>query len=204
MAGDVGWEDRDVAESVVWTVGHSNHGMPEFLALLQPVGIQAVADVRSDPDRVYREHFKQAPLRGALAEAGIDYVFLGAELGGRPRAASHFDDEGRARYDLMAAEPVFGQGLARLRVGAQSLRVAVMCSEANPLECHRRLLVGRALSLDGVEVLHIRSDGCVVSEAELVEQEGGQPGLFGDLEVRPWRSARSVPPSGALSPSSEH
>ena len=193
-----------MGEVVLWTVGHSNHDLDRFFDLLRGADIRAVADVRSDPDRVYRDHFKQVPLRVALAEVGIDYVFLGAELGGRPRTPTHFDDEGRARYDLMAAEPAFSQGLARVRDGAQRIRVAVMCSEANPLECHRRLLVGRALTLDGVQVLHIRADGAVVSEAELAEQEGEQPGLFGDLEVRPWRSARSVPPSAALSPSSEH
>lgn len=191
-------------EARVWTVGHSNHDLPDFLALLRAASINAVADVRSDPDRVYRDHFRQAPLQSALAGAGIDYVFLGVELGGRPRVAEHFDEDGRARYDLMAAEPSFRHSLGRVRAGAERLHVAVMCSEASPLECHRRLLVGRALAADQVEVLHVLADGSIVTEADLVEQEGGQPGLFDDLEVRPWRSARSVPPSGALSPSSEH
>ena len=99
-----------MGEVVLWTVGHSNHDLDRFFDLLRGADIRAVADVRSDPDRVYRDHFKPAPLRVALAEVGIKYVFLGAELGGRPRTPTHFDDAGRARYDLMAAEPAFRRG----------------------------------------------------------------------------------------------
>jgi uncharacterized protein (DUF488 family) len=189
----------------IWTVGHSNIELDQLLQLLQEAQISAVADVRSDPDKVYREHFEQAPLRSALDRAGIAYVFLGRELGGRPGDRRHFDAEGHARYDLMAQTPAFRTGVARVVKGATQLRVALLCSEENPAECHRRLLVGRAL-IDqyDVRLLHLRAGGSVLTEAELAEQEGGQAGLFDDLEVRPWRSARSVPPSGAPSPSSSH
>lgn len=187
----------------VWTVGHSNHDLDVFLALVRGAGLQAVADVRSDPDRVYREHFKSAPLEAALRRMGISYRWFGQELGGRPRSPGHFDTEGRARYDLMAEQPPFGRALEAVQQVAQTHRVALLCSEADPTECHRRLLVGRALVQTGVRLLHLRADGTVHEESELVDAESGQSGLFDDLEVRPWRSAHSVPPSAAPSPSSE-
>lgn len=189
--------------SAVLTVGHSNVDLDEFLSLLRTAGVQAIADVRSDPDRVYREHFASGPLRTALAHASIGYVFLGDALGGRPRKAHHHDDEGHARYDLMSQEPAFVQALDRVLVGTRTQRIALLCSEENPIECHRRLLVGRALLDRGVDLRHVRADGSLVDENELAVVDG-QDGLFDDLEVRPWRSARSVPRSGAPSPSSEH
>jgi uncharacterized protein (DUF488 family) len=187
---------------VVLTVGHSNVELADFLTLLAGAKVEALADVRSDPDRVYREHFASAPLRSALTRVGISYVFLGEGLGGRPRRAEHHDADGRARYDQMAQEPAFVEALRRVETGARTRRIALLCSEENPLECHRRLLVGRALVDRGVEVRHLRADGSLVDERELAVADG-QEGLFDDLEVRPWRSARSVPRSGAPSPSSE-
>jgi len=203
---------------VVLTVGHSNIQLADCLSLLAGAKVEALADVRSDPGRVYREHFASGLLRAALDRAGIAYVFLGdglggrprrAEhqdgdgLGGRPRRAEHQDADGHARYDLMAQQPAFRAALDRVIAGARARRLALMCSEENPIECHRRLLVGRALMDRGVDLRHLRADGSVVDESELAVIDG-QDGLFDDLEVRPWRSARSVPRSGAPSPCSEH
>ena len=188
---------------VLLTVGHSNIELQDFVDLLNSAGVQAIVDVRSDPDRVYRKHFASQPLQAALGRAGIGYVFLGEGLGGRPRLHEHHDADGHARYDLMAEQPAFLAALDRVIVGARTRKLALMCSEENPAECHRRLLVGRALMDRGVDLQHLRGDGSVVSESELAVIDG-QDGLFDDLEVRPWRSARSVPRSGAPSPSSEH
>ena len=188
---------------LVLTVGHSNIELADFLALLHSAGVQAIADVRSDPGRVYREHFASGPLQAALRKTQIGYVLLGDGLGGRPRLPQHHDADGHARYDLMAEQPSFVVALDRVLSGARMQRVALMCSEENPLECHRRLLVGRALMDRGVDLQHLRADGSLVDERDLAVV-AGQDGLFDDLEVRPWRSARSVPRSGAPSPSSEH
>lgn len=188
--------------TTVLTVGHSNHDLDRFLALLSGAGITALADVRSDPHHSYRDHFAQQPLAAALRQAGIGYVYLGLELGGRPRTAAQQDPDGRARYDLMATEPAFRAALDRVLVGAREHVVALLCSEEDPTECHRRLLVGRALAEEGVDLRHLRADGSVSDDSALLGD--GQTGLFEDLEVRPWRSARSVPRAAAPSPSSEH
>jgi hypothetical protein len=84
-------------------------------------------------------------------------------------------------------------GLGRLKDGAERFRVAMLCSEEDPTNCHRRLLITSVLAEDGINVEHIRGDGAIVTEADLVTLEQGpcQDGLFGEENAR-WRSTRSV------------
>src|SRR4030095_4118604 len=94
----------------VFTIGPSNHSSERFLALLQGAGITAVADVRSIPRSRRWPHFSRARIEQWLAEGGIAYVFLGAELGGKPDDPALLR-EGRPDYELMAATPSFQAGL---------------------------------------------------------------------------------------------
>ena len=118
----------------------------------------AVADVRSAPYSRHFPHFSREALRAALTGDGIAYAYMGAELGGRPASRDLFRD-GVANYDLMAEATAFGPALDRLIAGAARHRIALMCSEHDPLDCHRCLLVGRALHGRGVPVWHILADG---------------------------------------------
>ncbi len=113
----------------------------------------------------FSPHFNRGALAASLAAQGIDYVFLGKELGGRPQQQSLFT-AGVADYEKMAASPEFRVGLARLTEAAERHRVAVMCSEADPLDCHRCLLVGRALAEAGVDVGHILASGEIITHAQ--------------------------------------
>jgi uncharacterized protein (DUF488 family) len=176
-----------VAElATLLTIGHSNHRLECFLALLRDHGIQGIADVRSWPASRYAPWFDSEPLADALGEAGVRYVFLGRELGGRPDDELLYDESGRVRYDAVARSETFIRGLEKLRRGIDVLRVAVMCAEEDPEHCHRRLLVARVLFEEGVHVLHIRGDGSK-------EAEGGFMRV-GSLfeESLPWRSTASV------------
>jgi uncharacterized protein (DUF488 family) len=69
---------------VIWTVGHSTHPVDELVALLQAARIEVLADVRSQPYSRHNPQFRRENLRASLQEAGLGYVFLGAELGARP------------------------------------------------------------------------------------------------------------------------
>jgi len=185
----------------VLTIGHSNHEPAEFIELLVQHGVQVVADVRSRPFAKYATHFNADQIEKLLGQAGIRYVFLGQQLGGRPEERRFYDPDGHVRYDLLAESEQFKAGIARLLKGIERYRVAIMCSEENPAECHRTLLVGRVLAEHGVEVLHIRGDGRLQTQAELErEARGDSPGqlyLFQENpqpEQRPWRSTRSVLP----------
>lgn len=157
----------------VFTIGHSNHSSERFLALLQGAGVTAVADVRSMPRSRRWPHFSRGRIEHWLAEAGIAYVFLGAELGGRPDDLALLRD-GHPDYGLIAAAPSFQAGLDRVQDGSGRYRVALMCAEREPLDCHRFLLVSRHLHERGVPLRHILADGSVephdVTEARLVQQ----------------------------------
>ena len=120
---------------------------------------QAVADVRSAPYSRYTPHFNHDALSGLLADVGIDYLFLGGELGGRPADRSCYDADGRVIYDRVAETDGFDDGIRRIIRGADDRRIALLCSEKEPLECHRTLLVARCLAQRDVDLAHILADG---------------------------------------------
>jgi len=149
----------------VWTVGHSTQALHEFVALLRRHEISVVADVRSAPYSRYSPHFNKDALQRGLKANGIKYVFLGRELGARSDDATCYE-HGRVQYARLAKTALFQQGLDRLVRGAAEHRIAIMCAEKEPLECHRTILVARTLIERGVEVDHILADGRVESHGE--------------------------------------
>jgi len=175
----------------VLTIGHSNHEMDHFLDLLRRHSVQVVADVRSHPYSKYASQFDRELLLKALHETGLRYVYLGAELGGRPRGNPFYDNEGRVLYDRVSASPAFQDGLARLKKGLEQHVVAILCAEEDPAGCHRRLLIGRVLTEQGIAVSHVRGDGRLQTEQELRASETkDQMGLFEEMEA--WKSIPSV------------
>ena len=145
------------ARGTVLTMGHSTHAPDAFIALLQRHHVTAVADVRSAPYSRFNPQFNREPLAETLGGEGIRYVYLGNALGGRPQDPACYED-GRIRYDRVAATEWFKSGLARVVQGAARYRIALMCAEKEPLDCHRTLLVARALDAQGVDVAHIHAD----------------------------------------------
>lgn len=154
----------------VFTVGHSNHSLEAFLELLRAHGIDEVADVRSSPYSRYTPHFSHRALSDALESAGIGYAFLGGELGGRPRDRSCYDAEGRVRYDRLAESDEFDDGIRQIVHGADERRIVLMCAEKEPLDCHRTLLVSRALVDRNVAVAHIHADGSLEEHAAAMDR----------------------------------
>lgn len=119
--------------------------------------------------RVTRHSSMRTNLCSSLRRDGIAYVSLGKELGGRPASRKLFRDD-VADYEAMAATHEFQEGMNRVADGAHRYRIALMCSEQDPLDCHRCLLIGRALSEQGVQVNHLLADGRMMSHPD-IEQE---------------------------------
>ncbi len=186
-------------ERSVWTVGHSNQTAAALVELLRQHRIEVLVDVRSRPRSSFVPHFDREPLQHSLGEVGVRYLFMGDNLGGRPDSAAAYDDDGHVRYDVVAASAPFRSAIERLLTGADEYRVALMCSEEDPTNCHRRLLVARVLEADDTDVLHIRADGNIEREEDLAS---AQLNLFGEDE-RAWRSVQSVSPNGRQPGSSE-
>jgi uncharacterized protein (DUF488 family) len=163
-------EPRPQMENDLFSVGHSNHELASFLALLRGAGITAVADVRSSPYSKRYSHFNKGPLEGALLASGIAYVYLGDLLGGRPNSRALYDAEGRADYEAIRATAAFRHGLERLLDGAARYRVAMLCGEDDPLDCHRGLMITPALGELGVSPRHLRKDGTLETTAAMEER----------------------------------
>ena len=142
----------------IFTIGHSNHPQATLLGLLGRHGIAAVADVRSSPYSRHNPQFNREPLERALRAAGVAYVHLGRELGGRPADRACYVD-GKVRFDLIARTPLFQAGLDRLRAGMRRQRLCILCAEKDPIACHRFLLVCRHLAAPGIAIRHILEDG---------------------------------------------
>lgn len=153
----------------VLTIGHSTHKLERFIALLKQHSVTAVADVRSAPYSRFNPHFNKADLERSLKAEGIRYVFLGRELGARSEDPSCYE-KGRVQYARLARTETFRQGIERLRRGAAEHRIACMCAEREPLECHRTLLVARALADEGTEVAHIHANGRLEPHAAAMDR----------------------------------
>jgi uncharacterized protein (DUF488 family) len=150
---------------MIFTVGHSNHSLEHFLQLLAGAEISAIADVRSKPHSRWSPHFNKEALASALGKNDVAYVFLGRELGGRPDDPTLLKN-GRPDYGAMSRVDSFRVGIDRIIEGAKTHRIALMCAERDPLDCHRFLLVGRHLASRAVPVAHILASGEVENHAE--------------------------------------
>jgi uncharacterized protein (DUF488 family) len=171
----------EVSAFDLFSIGHSNIPADRFVALLRDASVNAVADVRSTPYSRFFPWFSRKPLEKRLAAEGIAYLSYGESLGGRPRGQSLYRD-GVADYDAMARSAEFRDGLEGLQNDAGNRRVCLMCAEREPLDCHRCLLVARALSQQGLSIGHILHDGAIeahaVTEQRLMDWSAAGDDLF--------------------------
>ena len=151
----------------VFSIGHSNHDLADFLRLLRRAGVTAVADVRSHPFSRRLPQFNRPDLERALQARRVSYLFLGDRLGGRPEDTTLYDADGRVDYEKVRATDDFRAGLDALLLAAGRSPVAMLCSEADPLDCHRGLMIAPALLERGLAPLHLRRDGTVETTAEM-------------------------------------
>lgn len=195
--------------SQFFTIGHSNHTFEACLELIRTHRVEVIVDTRSSPYSKYVPHFDKEPLQRSLEAAGIRYLYLGEELGGRPSNPAHYDATGRVLYGRLQEEPRFQSAIQRLEGGFERYRVALLCGEENPAHCHRRLLVGRVLTERGHTMLHIRGDGRLDTDEQVAAADrkplvDDQPALFAELDEDRWRSTASVSHKKAPANSSAH
>ena len=193
-------ENESLKPPILWSLGHSNITIDEFIDLVRFHDIDVIADVRSIPFSRYTPQFNQEMLKQFLERAGIQYQFMGETLGGRPPEPEMYDPQGHVLYSELAHNFRFQSGIEQLCIRAENLRIAMMCSEESPEKCHRRLLISRVLRSQGVETRHIRGDKSIQSDAQLIELFGPRmtENLFGG---EPWRSIQPVLRSGPQSDS---
>lgn len=158
-----------MTDLTIYTIGHSNQTFESFLGLLQRHGVTVLVDVRSAPFSRFAPHFNKDNLILELRDRRIEYRFAGDYLGGRPDDPDLYRDgvvpQGHADYLSLVDYPAvakttrFREGIDKALMLAETGTVALMCSEEDPMRCHRHHLIAQALIDSEVRVLHIRRDG---------------------------------------------
>ncbi len=144
-------------QPTLYTVGHSNQSFEDLLGMLQAQHINVIVDVRSVPASKYTPQFNQKPLQAALQREGVHYLHFGNEFGARRTDA--LDADNKVDFEKAVQTPAFQEGVKRLMDGLhKGYHISLMCSEANPLECHRFAMVSRYFFEHGVDVQHIVHD----------------------------------------------
>ena len=164
-------EDLKANNLECFTIGHSNHEADHFIELLKSHKITCLGDVRSSPYSKFTPQFNKENLNADLKRGNILYVYLGNKLGGRYLDSALLYPNGVVNYNKVMEQEEFCAGINRV-IGniKKGLRIALMCAEKNPLDCHRFLLVARALAHKGVRVKHILESGEVILNEDLEKQ----------------------------------
>jgi uncharacterized protein (DUF488 family) len=170
--------------STIYSIGHGNKKIENFIHELRAFEISFLLDIRSKPYSKWNSAFNKTELEKSLKENDITYVFLGDQLGGLPSDTSCYDSEGKVVYELIKDKDFFKEGLNRLILANEKkIKLAVMCSESNPGECHRSKLVGQELIKTGISLNHIVSQNRVKSQETVMTEltKGlGTVDLFGN------------------------
>jgi uncharacterized protein (DUF488 family) len=153
----------------LYSIGHSNQSLEEFIGLLNVHSINCVIDVRSIPASKYSPQFNQDGLKCYLKAHNIQYLHFGDEFGAR--RTDCLDENEQVDFEKAVETPLFKKGVERVMKGLEKgFRIAFMCSEADPLECHRFSLVSRFFYDNGVDVQHILKDASLASQAKLEKE----------------------------------
>jgi uncharacterized protein (DUF488 family) len=154
---------------IIYTIGHSTHPIDYFLEMLKHYQVNCVVDVRSVPTSRFNPQFNKKSIALSLEANGIDYLHFGEAFGGRQTDSLLLDNEGRVDFEKVRNTEKFNDAIGRIWKGAHDgYSIALMCSEAEPLSCHRFIMISPALK--DFKVLHILKDKSSLSQEDLEEQ----------------------------------
>jgi len=151
-----------------YTIGHSNHPIEEFIQILKNFQIQCIIDVRTIPTSNYMPQFNRENLQTWLEREGIEYKYLGNMIGGRYTDPALLDNQGSVDYEKVEQRSIFHAGIDQVcQIINAGKPAALMCSEKDPLDCHRFVLVSKVLAKKGVSIDHILFEGTLISNNDL-------------------------------------
>ena len=158
-------------ESTIYSIGHGNKKIEDFINELKSFDIHFLLDIRSKPYSKWNPQFNQAQLKFELERNNITYVFVGDVLGGLPDDRSCYNYDGKVVYDLIKEKNFFKKGLERLtNANSKQINLAIMCSESKPEECHRSKLIGQELLKKDISLNHIVSNTRVKSQQTVMNE----------------------------------
>lgn len=154
----------------IFTIGHSTHPIEYFLQLLKKNRINCVVDVRSTPFSKFSPQYNMHELKKHLEDNGIYYIFMGEEFGARRSDKSLYSKDGYVDFDKVIISTHFNTGIERVKSGLKKgFSIAFMCTEKDPSECHRNIMVARAFSNLKYSILNILENGELETQ-EMLEQ----------------------------------
>lgn len=149
----------------LYTIGYSIHSTDSFLSLIKKYLIDVVVDVRSAPYSKFKPEFNQKFLKSLLNNNNIKYVFLGKECGARYDDPSCYVN-GKAEYNLISKHDNFLNGIHRIKDGLGNFNIVLLCAEKDPINCHRMILICRALKKFEIDIFHIIDNEKVETHSE--------------------------------------
>lgn len=157
--------------ATIYTIGHSTHQLDYFLELLRTYSVNCVIDVRSVAASSYNPQYNQEPLSNFLKNNKVTYLHFAEEFGARYSDPDLLDEDGKVDFEKVRKSWNFKRGVERLWQGIEKhFTIALMCSESDPLDCHRFSMISIALEKDGFEVKHILKDKTIKSNSDLEKE----------------------------------
>lgn len=155
----------------LFTIGHSQHSINYFLSLLNKYRIDYLLDVRSTPYSKYAVQYNKENISRDLSFANVKYTFMGKYFGARLQNMELYHSEGYLDFEKVRELQDFKKGIENVILGLkQGHRIALMCTEKEPIDCHRAILVARAFELQEIPAKHILANGRILMQQQLDEQ----------------------------------
>lgn len=149
------------------TIGHGKTDIHLFIRALLRYKVNCIVDVRSSPYSRHNPSFNKEIFQKTLTDNNISYNWLGNLLGGRPEDSSVYDENGIVDYDKLVKTKPFLNGLEMLEKLSLDYNVAIMCSENDPMKCHRFLAISKELSRREFRVVHIKDIQSIIKQSDL-------------------------------------
>jgi uncharacterized protein (DUF488 family) len=153
---------------IIYTIGHSTHPIEYFAELLEKYSVNCLIDVRSVAASSYNPQYNKEPLSNFLQKRSIIYMHFSEQFGARHADPDLLNEEGKVDFEKVRRSYAFKSGVEKLWMDAEKGNViALMCSEGEPLDCHRFSMISVALKNEGFDVRHILKDKSCRSNYEL-------------------------------------
>ncbi|MPQ30547.1 DUF488 domain-containing protein [Clostridium estertheticum] len=155
----------------IYTIGHSNYPVEFLLKRLNIHKVNCLIDVRSTPYSKYTPQYNAPNLKKYLNSMGIYYMHMGEELGARQLDENLYSSEGYLDFNKFSRTDLFQRGIERVKDGMKKdFKVALMCTEKDPIDCHRNILVAREFYKQGYNVKNILINSKIESQSELEQR----------------------------------
>lgn len=152
----------------IYTIGHSNYSVETLVNMLRLYDITCVVDIRGTPYSKYNVQFNKETISDTLKKLGFLYIYMGKEFAAQREDRSSYTSEGYADFNKAMADENFKRGIERVKLGYEKgYRIALLGARQDPINCHRAILVGRALRREGIEMHHILHEKTLATQEEL-------------------------------------